>query len=215
MPRLAAGEAPARAPGAGRRRRSATRAPSRSTSASSPRPTRCSRTRSSKGAFREDLYYRLNVVTLELPPLRERGEDVVVIAQLLPPEVRARSSARRCAASRPARSSRCASTPGPGNIRELENRIKKAVVLADKAARLGRGPRPRARRSSSPSSRSPRPRRSSRSATSTRCSSGTTATAPRPRRTSASIRAPSSATSRSSRPSGAASRSPPDEEGEP
>ena len=74
------------------------------------------------------------------------------------------------------------------------------------AARLGRGPRPPPRGPRAHPRRSPTRRRSSRSATSTRCSSGTAGTAPRPRRTSTWIRAPSSATSRSSRRSGAASR---------
>ena len=85
----------------------------------------------SKSNFREDLYYRLNVVNLHLPPLRERGEDVVVIAKYLLQKYAAEY-----------RASVKGFTPGalaamrkyewPGNIRQLENRIKKALVLADK-----------------------------------------------------------------------------------
>ncbi len=82
--------------------------------------------------FREDLYYRLNVVHLHLPPLRDRGDDIVVLARYLlgryAPEygnkVRGFSPSAIAAVKR---------HRWPGNIRELENRIKKAAVLADKA----------------------------------------------------------------------------------
>ena len=85
-----------------------------------------------KGHFREDLYYRLNVVHLHLPPLRERGDDIVVLARYLlgrhSPElggaVQGFSPAAVTALKR---------HPWPGNIRELENRIKKGIVLADGA----------------------------------------------------------------------------------
>lgn len=84
------------------------------------------------GRFREDLYYRLNVVQLHLPPLRERGDDIVVLARYMlsryAPEygskVRGFTPGAMVAIKR---------YRWPGNIRELENRIKKAVVLADKA----------------------------------------------------------------------------------
>jgi transcriptional regulator with GAF, ATPase, and Fis domain len=83
------------------------------------------------GRFREDLYYRLNVVHLHLPPLRDRGDDIVVLARYMlsryAPEysskVRGFSPGAIVAIKR---------YRWPGNIRELENRIKKAVVLADK-----------------------------------------------------------------------------------
>ena len=84
------------------------------------------------GRFREDLYYRLNVVHLHLPPLRDRGDDIVVLARYMvgryAPEyggqVRGLTPNAIAAIKR---------HRWPGNIRELENRIKKAVVLADKA----------------------------------------------------------------------------------
>jgi transcriptional regulator with GAF, ATPase, and Fis domain len=95
------------------------------------------------GRFREDLYYRLDVVSIPLPPLRERGEDVVVIARwFLQRFAREMSSrARSFSAAAVAALRRHA---WPGNVRELENRVRKAVVLADQAVvgpeDLGLGP---------------------------------------------------------------------------
>lgn len=82
------------------------------------------------GAFREDLYYRLNVVTLDLPPLRERDEDVVIIARFLITRWGKEIIGREVTLSREAvRAIR--RWRWPGNIRELENRIKKAIVFCD------------------------------------------------------------------------------------
>ncbi|MCB9729068.1 MAG: sigma 54-interacting transcriptional regulator [Deltaproteobacteria bacterium] len=82
------------------------------------------------GRFREDLYYRLNVITLDLPPLRERGEDIVLIARYLlarfGPELGGREAVLSADAIRALRRWRW-----PGNIRELENRVKKAIVFCD------------------------------------------------------------------------------------
>ncbi len=85
-----------------------------------------------KGAFREDLYYRLNVVSIPLPPLRERGDDVVVIAKYLLQKY-AKEFGARVRAFTPAALVAMRKYGWPGNIRELENRVKKAVVLAEKA----------------------------------------------------------------------------------
>jgi transcriptional regulator with PAS, ATPase and Fis domain len=80
--------------------------------------------------FREDLYYRLNVVSIRLPPLRERGDDVLVLARwFLQRYSREYGSRARGFAPRAAVALR--KYGWPGNIRELENRVKKAVVLAD------------------------------------------------------------------------------------
>jgi len=85
-----------------------------------------------KGAFREDLYYRLNVVALKLPPLRDRGEDLIVLARyFLQESIKEFDSRARAFA--PACTIALKKYSWPGNIRELENRIKKAAVLADKA----------------------------------------------------------------------------------
>ncbi|HYZ90428.1 MAG TPA: sigma 54-interacting transcriptional regulator [Myxococcales bacterium] len=84
-----------------------------------------------EGRFREDLFYRINVVHLHLPPLRERGEDAVMLAKYflaratreLSSKVKGFTNQALVAIKR---------YRWPGNIRQLENRIKKAVVLADK-----------------------------------------------------------------------------------
>ncbi len=85
-----------------------------------------------KGTFREDLYYRLNVVTLKLPPLRERGEDLIVLGKYFVQKY-AREFNSKARGFTPAATIAMKKYGWPGNIRELENRIKKAVVLADKA----------------------------------------------------------------------------------
>jgi two-component system NtrC family response regulator len=83
-----------------------------------------------EGRFREDLYYRLNEVTVRVPPLRERLGDVAVLASCF---------LRRFASEygRPVRGFASAALaaikdhPWPGTVRELENRVKRAVVMAD------------------------------------------------------------------------------------
>ncbi|MFM2153774.1 MAG: hypothetical protein RL199_2209 [Pseudomonadota bacterium] len=80
--------------------------------------------------FREDLYYRLNVVRLHLPPLRERGEDVEVLARHLLFRVAAQLGRPVHGLTDEAREA-VRAAPWPGNVRELENRLRKAVVLAD------------------------------------------------------------------------------------
>ncbi len=81
-----------------------------------------------KGAFREDLYYRLNVVSLKMPPLRERREDIPLLASHFVakhgshfnrPFVGLSAEARACLVG----------YDWPGNVRELENAIERAVVL--------------------------------------------------------------------------------------
>jgi len=82
------------------------------------------------GRFREDLYYRLNVVNLHLPPLRVRGDDVVVIARYLLSRY-TREFESRVKGFSPNATVAVRKHAWPGNIRELENRIKKAIVLCD------------------------------------------------------------------------------------
>ncbi len=80
------------------------------------------------GGFREDLYYRLNVVAIHLPPLRERPEDIPVLAEhFLGPAAReAGRPARRMA---PEALEALLAFPWPGNVRELENAIERAILF--------------------------------------------------------------------------------------
>jgi len=82
------------------------------------------------GRFREDLYYRLNVVNVELPPLRVRGDDVLVIARYLLSRY-AREYDAKVKGFSPNAAVAVRKHNWPGNIRELENRIKKAIVLCE------------------------------------------------------------------------------------
>ena len=82
------------------------------------------------GRFRRDLYYRLNVFPIPLPPLRERTEDIPVLAEtFLRPACR---RARRAVPSiSPEAMALLQAYPFPGNVRELENEIERAVALAE------------------------------------------------------------------------------------
>ena len=84
------------------------------------------------GRFREDLYYRLNVVQIHLPPLRDRGDDIVVLARYMVGRY-APEYGNQVRGLTPQAVAAIKRHHWPGNIREMENRIKKAVVLADKA----------------------------------------------------------------------------------
>lgn len=80
------------------------------------------------GAFREDLYFRLNVVSLELPPLRERRNEVSTLLELFLKRYAARYG-RVAPAASPRLLKALERHPFPGNIRELENMAKRIVVL--------------------------------------------------------------------------------------
>lgn len=82
------------------------------------------------GRFREDLLYRLNVVPLEVPPLRQRGDDVLVLAKYFFHRYREQFKSPVTGLSREALEATRAHQ-WPGNIRELENRLKRALVLND------------------------------------------------------------------------------------
>jgi transcriptional regulator with GAF, ATPase, and Fis domain len=84
------------------------------------------------GRFREDLYYRLHVVGVHLPPLRERGDDILVLARYLLGRYAA-DHGGKVKGFTPNAIAAIRRHRWPGNIRELENRLKKAIVLADKA----------------------------------------------------------------------------------
>ncbi len=84
------------------------------------------------GRFREDLYYRLNVVNVALPPLRERGDDIEILAKYLLAKACEEQSRKLSGFSKSCLIA-LRKYRWPGNIRELENRIRKAVVLAEKS----------------------------------------------------------------------------------
>jgi transcriptional regulator with GAF, ATPase, and Fis domain len=81
--------------------------------------------------FREDLFYRINVVNLQLPPLKDRGDDLPAIAKYLLSKFAVEFESK-VKGFTPAAMVAMRKYTWPGNIRQLENRIKKAVVLADK-----------------------------------------------------------------------------------
>ncbi|MBM4281369.1 MAG: GAF domain-containing protein [Deltaproteobacteria bacterium] len=83
------------------------------------------------GTFREDLYYRLNVVQLHLPPLRERGEDVVVLANFLLQKYCTEQGIKNLKGFSPRTQTALRRYAWPGNVRQLENRLKRAVVLCE------------------------------------------------------------------------------------
>ncbi|MDB4937946.1 MAG: hypothetical protein JWP87_4918 [Labilithrix sp.] len=83
-----------------------------------------------KGHFREDLYYRLNVIAVELPPLRERRQDVGALASFFLGRY-AKENGRNIEGISEQALKLLASYDWPGNVRELENVIERAVVLCD------------------------------------------------------------------------------------
>ena len=82
------------------------------------------------GTFREDLFYRLHVVPLTLPPLRERKEDIPILVEHFIDKLRERTASPAVSAS-PEALARLAEYEWPGNVRELENVVERALVLAD------------------------------------------------------------------------------------
>jgi DNA-binding NtrC family response regulator len=86
--------------------------------------------RIAEGVFREDLYYRLNVITVHIPPLRERGNDIVLLAQHFLQKY-AEANAKEIRSFSNETLGLLLRHPWPGNVRELENAIERAVVLAD------------------------------------------------------------------------------------
>ncbi len=82
------------------------------------------------GAFREDLYYRIHVVPVHLPPLRDRGDDIPLLAQYLL-ELHARRMGRRVTGFSRAALDRLRAYAWPGNVRELANVIERAVALSE------------------------------------------------------------------------------------
>ncbi|RVU29257.1 MULTISPECIES: sigma-54-dependent transcriptional regulator [Neptunomonas] len=82
------------------------------------------------GEFREDLYYRLYVMELKMPPLRNRGEDIIELAEKFLADACERMACPTLSLSPESRAMMLAYN-WPGNVRELENAIERAVILAD------------------------------------------------------------------------------------
>jgi DNA-binding NtrC family response regulator len=83
-----------------------------------------------EGAFREDLYYRLNVISINLPPLRERREDILPLVQHFMRKYNEENARQIPTEIDPEVIRVLEEYPWPGNVRELENTIERAVVIA-------------------------------------------------------------------------------------
>ncbi|TAK86164.1 MAG: sigma-54-dependent Fis family transcriptional regulator [Betaproteobacteria bacterium] len=90
-----------------------------------------------RGEFRRDLYYRLSVISIQLPPVRERGPDRQLLARHFA-ERYARKLGKRVTGFDAEFSAFVDNYPWPGNVRELENMIERAVILADSETLTGR-----------------------------------------------------------------------------
>jgi transcriptional regulator with PAS, ATPase and Fis domain len=90
----------------------------------------CLRQSVAQGQFRLDLYYRLNVFDIRIPPLRERREDIVILAQSFLEE-RARTTGRACVMLTAAATDTLLRHEWPGNVRELYNALERATIVCD------------------------------------------------------------------------------------
>ncbi|HZH14486.1 MAG TPA: sigma-54 dependent transcriptional regulator [Archangium sp.] len=82
-----------------------------------------------EGRFRADLFYRLNVVSLRIPPLRERREDIPMLIEHFVAQARARNTRSPVTSLAPEVVAELGRMPWPGNVRELENLVERLVVL--------------------------------------------------------------------------------------
>ena len=86
--------------------------------------------RVAEGLFRSDLYFRLHVIEIQLPPLRDRGDDIAILAEFLLAKICRRLNRARVWLTPPALAAMKAYR-WPGNVRELENAIERAVILCE------------------------------------------------------------------------------------
>ena len=89
-----------------------------------------------EGKFREDLYFRINVVQLELPPLRERGRDIITLAEAMLQRY-CQEFGKPSLKLSPEAVQAITTYIWPGNVRELENAIQRAVILCEDQAEIG------------------------------------------------------------------------------
>ena len=85
-----------------------------------------------EGLFREDLFYRINTIAIEIPPLRDRDSDILLLAGFYLNKYGAKYNKSSLENSQKAQQ-RLMNYPWPGNVRELQHCIERAVILADKA----------------------------------------------------------------------------------
>ena len=83
-----------------------------------------------QGHFREDLYYRIGVINIKLPPLRERGEDIMLLAETFL-KLYAKENKKKALRFSEAGCGFLRRHPWPGNVRELRNRVQRAVIMCD------------------------------------------------------------------------------------
>lgn len=86
--------------------------------------------RCQRGLFREDLFFRLNVIRLHIPPLRERGNDIILLSEALVHRYCEKNGKASLRLSQDAKQ-RIEAYPWPGNVRELENTMQRAVILCE------------------------------------------------------------------------------------
>lgn len=84
-----------------------------------------------EGTFREDLLYRMNTIQIDIPPLRERGEDIVALAEYFL-QIYCNKYRKNCFKISSNGISKLTSYQWPGNVRELQHTIEKAVILSDR-----------------------------------------------------------------------------------
>jgi two-component system nitrogen regulation response regulator NtrX len=90
------------------------------------------RTAVSAGTFRADLYYRINVFDIRIPPLRERGDDVMLLAEILLDDIARTRGIGRFSVAEPAAHA-LRTYPWPGNVRELRNVLERATVMCSES----------------------------------------------------------------------------------
>ncbi len=83
-----------------------------------------------EGNFRQDLYYRLGVISVSLPPLRERGDDIILLAKSFLSRF-SKDYGKRIRGFSPEAIRAMMEYRWPGNVRELENKVKRAIIMAD------------------------------------------------------------------------------------
>jgi len=83
-----------------------------------------------EGRFREDLYYRIGVITINLPPLRERGDDILLLAENYL-KLYAKENKKKALRFTQGGAAFLKRHPWPGNVRELRNRVQRAVIMSE------------------------------------------------------------------------------------